>query len=118
MNILSDAARAVLLRQLSQQIMAALKSRLPFFSWPVINPLILWLVTYILDLAIEKTVLGLNLAWIEMDNIKERNRYFEALDRLKKLEEHSSDDRKKQIIDEFEDSARDLIRIRVKRLQS
>ena len=115
-KILTDAAKSLLISQLKKQIMAGLVKRLAFFAMPIVNPVMTFVIGWVLEIALEKTVLGLNLLWIEIENEREKKAYEDAFEDLKKLPEDPDPEELERQRRKFEDAARDLIRIRTKRL--
>ena len=115
-QVLTDTAKELLLQQLRKQIMQGLVKRLALFGLPLVNPIVSFVVGWVLEIALEKTVLGLNLLWIEIENEREKRAYEEAFDDLKKLPQDPDPQELERQRKKFEDAARDLIRIRTQRL--
>ena len=94
-----------------KQLMTYLVSKLPFLAWPIVNPIASYLLSNLVTLIIEKTILGANFLAIDF----RVNADVEKLEKArKKAQEAVASGDQKQIeksSQEIVDAARDLIRL-------
>lgn len=74
------------------------------------------LVGQIIAIGLENTILGINLIWIDLENKRETKQYLNALNKLKSVTDNTDETFKQKALDEFKKSARDLIRLNMRRL--
>lgn len=98
------------------QALAALISVVPIFGWPVINPLTRWALKKLISFLLDKTILGVNTVWIEVENKNEVDAVKKASAELQELPDNAPQEVVDEKVKAWEDAARDLIRIKTKRL--
>ena len=80
-----------------RQLLDFLVKKAAFFALPVVNPLAGWIIGFVLEKALEVTILGVTLAYIELDvngDVKEVKRILEKIAQ-KKLENASEEELRK-----------------------
>jgi hypothetical protein len=105
---LLDPVRDEIVEVILKQVMEALLSKLPFLSWGpagwVATKLMNWLVNFLLD----KTILGVNLLLIKIENDGDVEEFNEALEKVQNAPENEKEKYRQEVID----AARNLIKLK------
>lgn len=108
-----DPYKGTLVKIVTKQVMAALVLRLPFLAYGPIGYIASVLLSKIFEIALDKTILGINLAVIDWKIDQEVSELRELLDIVKTIPPEDKDARDK-VEQEIIKSARDLISLRDK----
>jgi len=111
-SLISDKARDLITKEIRSQIMSYIVSKIVFFSLPIINPIASFLIGIIVKIAINKTILGLNILLIDINNSTEKRVFNNSLKRLKAINENTSDEDTEKALKDFRDSARRVIKLK------
>lgn len=113
---LKGTLKETLIKVATEQAMTWLISKAGFLAWPVVNPVVSWVITKFVTLLLEKTILGINEAWIKIENTGEIRAVQEASMALQALPDDASAEDVEQAREAFRKAAGDLISLRTKRL--
>jgi hypothetical protein len=108
-----DPYRDTIIKIVTKQVLAALILRLPFLSFGPAAYMASYFLSKIFEIALDKTILGINLAVIDWKIDQEVSELRELLDIVKKIPPEDVDARDK-VEQEIIKSARDLISLRDK----
>lgn len=120
MDSIIPAIRDVLIKEALKAVMARLVASSAFFAFPIVNPVISFVLAKIITYLIDETALGLSLLWISLNISYEVDSVEKATEALKQMIENPkgySDAQAKQIEANFDDAARNLIRISIVKLR-
>lgn len=100
-----------------QVIKQATQKGLTFVTWPVVGPVVRFILNEVLWYLIDKTVLGLTLLWITLDLEYEVKSVETATARLRDIIDNPdkySESQMKEIEDNFDEKAIELIHIAIR----
>jgi hypothetical protein len=108
-----DPVRSSLVNVIVKQVMVVLIGKLPFISFGPLAYLASTLLGWLFGIALDKTILGINLAIIDFKVDAETKELKDLLEKIKTIPLEDKNERDR-IENEIVDSARDLISLRDK----
>ena len=105
---LLDPEKELLVSIVLKQVMGALSSKLPWLSWGPASAIVSFFLKKILRVILDKTILGINLALIKVENFGDVNRFNDAMKRAINSE---SEEEKELARNEVIEAASSLIKL-------
>ena len=93
--------------------MTALIAEFSFLAWPVINPVVSFIIAKILFIVFDKTVLAINYELIDFTKAKEAKEFLDAVKKLHTLlSENASQDQLKEANENFNSTFANAIHLK------
>ena len=108
---LKDVLKSTIVDTAVKQFMAWAVSKLPFLGWAGINPVVGWIVGFVVEKLLDYTILGANEAWIAVNEAADVKAVKDASATLQNLPDDATPEQIAAAKAAFEKAAGDLITI-------